>query len=54
MSLPSFDDLKSRDPPYNAWGLYANDEWGRTNLITPESIMRGRDAIKHGIAVNLK
>lgn len=54
MPLPTFDELKARSPPYNAWGAYANEEWGRTNLITEESILRGRDAIKYGIAVNLK
>lgn len=53
-ALPTFDELKARDPKFNAWGLYENQELGRINLITPESIKRGRDAIKHGIAVNLK
>jgi hypothetical protein len=52
----TFDELKKRSgPPLNAWGLHGQDnELGRLNMITPESIKRGRDAIKHGIAVNLK
>jgi hypothetical protein len=57
MSIPcSFDELKQRSgPPLNAWGLYgADDELGRLNLITPESIKRGRDSIHHGIRINLK
>ncbi|GMK53558.1 hypothetical protein CspeluHIS016_0101440 [Cutaneotrichosporon spelunceum] len=53
ISLPTFDELKARDPKFNAWHAYPNEELGRLNLITPESIKRGRDAIKHGIAVNL-
>ncbi|WVW86489.1 hypothetical protein I302_108537 [Kwoniella bestiolae CBS 10118] len=54
-SLRSFDDLKARSgPPYNAWGLYgSNDELGRLNLITEQAVKRGRDAIRHGICVNL-
>jgi hypothetical protein len=54
LSLPTFDELKKHDPPFNAWNDYPNEELGRLNLITPESIKRGRDAIQHGIAVNLK
>jgi hypothetical protein len=57
MSIPcTFDELKERPgPPLNAWGLYGkDDELGRLNLITPEAVKRGRDAIKHGICINLK
>ncbi|BEJ13946.1 hypothetical protein CspHIS471_0311200 [Cutaneotrichosporon sp. HIS471] len=53
VSLPTFDELKTHTPQYNAWNDYPNEELGRLNLITPDSIKRGRDAIKHGIAVNL-
>ncbi|EIW72047.1 hypothetical protein M231_07642 [Tremella mesenterica] len=56
MTLPSFDDLplKRPGPPYNAWGLFGDDdELGRLNLITPESVKRGRDEIKEGIVINL-
>lgn len=53
--LPAtFDELKARDPPYNSWGLWGEDnEYGQLNLLSPESVKRGRDAIKHGIPVNL-
>jgi hypothetical protein len=51
----SFDDLKKRDgPPLQAWGLYGDNELGRLNLITPEAVKRGRDAVQHGIPINLK
>lgn len=56
-SIPSFSDLPLQrpGPPYNAWGLYGqNDELGRLNLITSESVLRGKEAIKHGISVPLK
>jgi hypothetical protein len=57
MSIPcSFHELKQRNgPPLNAWGLYGpDDELGRLNLITPDSVRRGRDSIQHGIRINLK
>lgn len=57
MSVPcSFEALKQREgPPFNAWGLYGDDdELGRLNLITPDAVQRGRDAIKQGRAINLK
>lgn len=57
MTSPAFADLplKRDGPPFNAWGLYGpNDELGRLNLITPDSIQRGAKAVKHGICVNLK
>ena len=51
----SFDDLRSRDPPYNTWGMWGEDnEHGQLNLITPESVRRGVAAVKHGVAVCLK
>ncbi|WVR09352.1 hypothetical protein IAU60_006418 [Kwoniella sp. DSM 27419] len=56
MSPPCpFDELKVRSgPPLNAWGLYGDhDELGRLNLITDEAVKRGRDAIQHGLCVNL-
>ena len=47
--------LQRPGPPFNAWGLYGpDDELGRLNLITPESVQRARDAIKQGVSVNLK
>ncbi|KAK1924503.1 putative cyclase-domain-containing protein [Papiliotrema laurentii] len=46
--------LQRPGPPFNAWGLYGpDDELGRLNLITPESVQRARDAIKQGVSVNL-
>lgn len=57
MSIPcSFEELKQRSgPPLNAWGLYGpDDELGRLNLITTDSVKRGRDSIQHGIRINLK
>jgi len=56
-NLPPFSALpvQKPGPPLNAWGLYGpGDELGRLNLITPETVKRGKDAIVHGIAVNLK
>lgn len=55
--MSSFTDLPVRrpGPPYNAWDLYGpDDELGRLNLITPEAVRRGRDAIKQGISISLK
>ncbi|WRT66103.1 uncharacterized protein IL334_003056 [Kwoniella shivajii] len=54
--LPPFSSLPidKSGPPFNAWGLYdAEDEKGRLNLITPESIKKGKDTITEGITVNL-
>ncbi|TYJ53764.1 hypothetical protein B9479_005604 [Cryptococcus floricola] len=55
--FPPFDSLPidKLGPPYNAWGLYGpDDELGRLNLITPESVKRGKNTITEGIAINLK
>ncbi|KAL1892468.1 hypothetical protein Sste5346_006978 [Sporothrix stenoceras] len=55
-TLPKFEDLPLRKdgPPYNAWGLYGDDdELGRLNLITPEAVQRGIKAAEHGIVINL-
>lgn len=55
--LPPFSalPLKKDGPPYNAWGLYGeDDELGRLNLITPEVVQKGIDSVKHGVVVNLK
>ena len=54
--IPTFDELKKRDgPPLNAWGIWGEDnQLGQINHLTPEAVKRGRDAIKHGKAVNLK
>ncbi|OCF54101.1 hypothetical protein L486_08424 [Kwoniella mangroviensis CBS 10435] len=53
-SLP----INKSGPPLNAWGLYGQDEGGqdekgRLNLITPQSIKSGKDTITEGIVVNL-
>ncbi|CAK7232879.1 hypothetical protein SCUCBS95973_008407 [Sporothrix curviconia] len=56
-ALPKFEDLPLRKdgPPYNAWGLYGDDdELGRLNLITPGAVRRGIQAAEHGIVINLK
>ncbi|WVF71732.1 hypothetical protein IAT40_006540 [Kwoniella sp. CBS 6097] len=56
--------LKKDGPPYNAWGLYDDekqlssgaegvDELGRLNLITPESVKMGKEAIQQGLVINL-
>ena len=57
MSLPPFEalPLQRPGPRWNAWGLYGpDDELGRLNLITPEAVKRGRDAIKEGLVISLK
>lgn len=56
-SLPPFEDLpiKKDGPPMNAWGLYGDDdELGRLNLITPDSVARGAKSVRHGDVINLK
>ncbi|WOO79099.1 uncharacterized protein LOC62_02G002635 [Vanrija pseudolonga] len=52
---PTFDELKKRDGPYlNAWGIWGEgNEYGQTNLITPESVKRGVAAVEYGITINL-
>ncbi|WWC89592.1 uncharacterized protein L201_004517 [Kwoniella dendrophila CBS 6074] len=57
-SVPPFSSLPidKSGPPYNAWGLYTSeseDEKGRLNLVTPEVIKRGKEAITEGIVINL-
>ena len=47
--------MDPQGPPLNAWGLWGkDDELGRVNLITADSIKSGRDEIRHGKVVNLK
>lgn len=53
----TFDQLPLRrpGPPLNAWGLYGDDdELGRLNLITAESVKRGVEAATSGQVINLK
>ncbi|KAL6849049.1 hypothetical protein ACO1O0_008579 [Amphichorda felina] len=54
--FPSFDDLPldKSGPPGNAWGLWGpDDELGRLNLITPETVSAASSEIKEGIRVSL-
>lgn len=55
ITRPTFDELKKREGPYlNAWGIYGKDnEYGQTNLITPEAIKRGIASVENGITINL-
>ncbi|WVQ82262.1 hypothetical protein IAT38_004390 [Cryptococcus sp. DSM 104549] len=55
-TVPPFSSLpvQKPGPPFNAWGLYgADDELGRLNLITPESVKRGKDTITEGRPISL-
>jgi hypothetical protein len=57
MKPGTFGDLPTdkSGPEYNAWGVWGeHDELGRLNLITPESVKRGKDEIKEGLVINLK
>lgn len=57
MKLPSFDSLPLRKdgPAGNAWGLFGdNDQMGRLNLITPETVKAAASSeIKEGTRVSL-
>lgn len=53
---PSFDDLPLRPdgPRGNAWGLFgSNDELGRLNLLTTETVKEASKEIREGIRVAL-
>ncbi|OCF36999.1 hypothetical protein I316_01597 [Kwoniella heveanensis BCC8398] len=60
-SFPPFSalPLKKDGPPHNAWGLYSDaegdgeDELGRLNLISPQSVKRGKETITEGLVINL-
>ncbi|KAH7089251.1 hypothetical protein FB567DRAFT_328739 [Paraphoma chrysanthemicola] len=50
-ALPAFIELPLRegDPPYSAWGLWGPDnEIGTLNHITPETVKRAAQEIRHG------
>lgn len=55
-TLPSFDDLPldKEGPPGNAWGLWGKeDQLGRLNLITPETVASAASEVQKGIRVSL-
>ncbi|KAG9501984.1 hypothetical protein J7337_007692 [Fusarium musae] len=56
MKLPTFDDLPldKNGPPGNAWGLWGpDDQLGRLNLLTPETVRAAASEIREGIRISL-
>lgn len=56
MKLPSFDDLPldKNGPPGNAWGLFGkDDQLGRLNLLTPETVKAAASEIQTGKRISL-
>ncbi|KAG4272698.1 hypothetical protein FPRO04_10440 [Fusarium proliferatum] len=54
--LPTFDELPlDKDgPPGNAWGLWgSDDQLGRLNLLTPETVRAAASEIREGIRISL-
>ncbi|VTT82833.1 unnamed protein product [Fusarium fujikuroi] len=54
--LPTFDDLPldKNGPPGNAWGLWGpDDQLGRLNLLTPETVRAAASEIREGIRISL-
>lgn len=51
--LPSFP-LDPKGPPGNAWGLFGTtDQFGRLNLLAPETIAAAAQEIKTGVRSSL-
>jgi hypothetical protein len=56
IKLPAFDDLPldKNGPPGNAWGLFGeNDQLGRLNLLTPETVKEAASEIQTGKRISL-
>ena len=56
ITLPAFDDLPldKEGPPGNAWGLFGkDDQLGRLNLITPDTVASAATEVQKGIRVSL-
>lgn len=54
--LPTFDELPldKNGPPGNAWGLWgSDDQLGRLNLLTPETVRAAASEIREGIRISL-
>lgn len=54
--LPTFDDLPldKNGPPGNAWGLWGpDDQLGRLNLLTPETVRAAASEVREGIRISL-
>lgn len=54
--LPTFDDLPldKNGPPGNAWGLWGpDDQLGRLNLLTLETVRAAASEIREGIRISL-
>ncbi|KAF4964073.1 hypothetical protein FSARC_7975 [Fusarium sarcochroum] len=54
--LPPFDDLPldKSGPPGNAWGVWGpDDQLGRLNLLTPETVRAAAAEIREGIRISL-
>ncbi len=53
-SLPSFDDLKSKDPPMSIWGMFGNDdEVGMLNILGAEQVREAIALAKTGKVFSL-
>lgn len=56
MKWPEFNELPldKNGPPGNAWGLFGeDDQLGRLNLITPDTVKAAAFEIQQGIRVSL-
>ncbi|CAK7221245.1 hypothetical protein SCUCBS95973_004428 [Sporothrix curviconia] len=56
ITLPPFDalPLDKAGPPGNAWGLWGpDDQLGRLNLLTPETVAAAAAEIKEGLRISL-
>ncbi|KAK5202996.1 hypothetical protein LTR96_011115 [Exophiala xenobiotica] len=56
MKWPGFDELPldNSGPPGNAWGLFGkDDQLGRLNLLTPDTVKAAASEIQQGIRVSL-
>ncbi|CAK7221292.1 hypothetical protein SBRCBS47491_004478 [Sporothrix bragantina] len=56
IDLPPFDalPLDKSGPPGNAWGLWGpDDQLGRLNLLTPETVAAAATEIKEGLRISL-
>ncbi|RBA20535.1 hypothetical protein FPRO05_07982 [Fusarium proliferatum] len=54
--LPTFDELPldKNGPPGNAWGLWgSDDQLGRLNLLTPETVRAAASEIREGMRISL-
>lgn len=53
-TIPTFEEIEKRSPPYSAWDLWENPQLGALNYLIDALVLRSaKEEIQHGVRVGL-